>query len=231
MANISLATAEKLDGYIAALLGFDGLYRIPGGGSLEFLRPTARNRDFVDRLNLLSSRAGSGNGWINHGRGLAEVRMAPTHGHAYSSVAHLPHWAGVAPALHTMDETALNDFDIPILTSIRAALGAGTRNIANMLSSMVGLRVNAYRSFLLKLNGYINSFTHTAFRMPDFVMNAQPRTFDPLYFTIRPRTFVALWKFPLVALKPSIALTRLPEIESRMDAEIQVFSVVLNNIF
>lgn len=55
LANISLSTAERLDGYIAALFGIDGVYRIPGGGTLEFA-PDGRNRDFSRSFNILSSR-------------------------------------------------------------------------------------------------------------------------------------------------------------------------------
>ena len=224
MANVERSTAEKLDFYARNIIMMDGCVRAPHG-TMNF----TNKREW----NELSTLANSGDGWINHHCTPADVIRLSDTVHGYVRGTRIARWARVAPSTRVMASQFQNeDVRPPILESMMRILTTGKLGDAQRtLSAIVNLRADAYRALIQNLNGYIRDYCFNSFRIPTEYIIDPDRRHNPVYFTVRPRVFVAMWKFMPCRFVAPQAVSRLPVIESRIDAEMQVFSNVLARIF
>jgi hypothetical protein len=224
--NLSLNTAAILDGMIRKLLVTELNYsedNPPDG--LNVLKNNARSNLWAA---LSTSVANPGDGWINHG--LGGVNIIPDFGHPYVSAVSLPQYGNVP---RNSDLNLDNGFDIgtpEIYDSLIAAITESAAAGLN-LKKIMSLRRDAYVTFLSNINDFIYKYTYNSFKAPEAILldmrdNEGNSSNDPIVFTVRPSTFLAMWKFMPKAIIPSTSYLSIGMIESKIESEMSLFKAV-----
>jgi hypothetical protein len=230
-ANIDISTARQIDGMIGRFLTANKYLRKPNSDyPLDLTHSRQQNSAWSE---LTTSEVELGSGWINHET--HNPFVVPDFEHDYAARISVPQYADVVrtPIFdeHNVDVARTT----PMLSKmLEAASEISTPNL-NSLASILSIRKEAYVAFLSMLNDYMYRFTFNSFRATDDVRedlhSGKPdRLNDPLMITIKPRAFVAFWKFMPCRFKAPIEVMQLPIIESKIETELAIYQVTHDRV-
>lgn len=231
-ASIDAATGQQLDGMIGKFLT-QNKYMNNNRNSVQPLDLVyGRNRP-SDWHQLSTDPTNPGQGWINHNVRRGSVN--PQFDHDYARIISVPQYGDIdrTPIYEEGNQDVVRLTDTFLIMQ-RAANESTTPNMTS-LSSILNLRKEAYIGFLAMLNDYIYRFTYNSFRAPQFILNdfnhgGANRLNDPIQIVVKPRAFVALWKYLPSRFHAPMELLMLPEIESKIETEYSIFQVAHDHV-
>lgn len=231
-ASIDVATGQQLDGMIGKFLT-QNKYMNNNRNSVQPLDLVYGRGRPSDWHELSTDSVNPGQGWVNHNAQRDSV--IPQFDHDYTHVVSVPQYGDIERTpVYEEDNQDVVRLTETFLIMQRAANESTTPNMA-ALSSILNLRKEAYIGFLAMLNDYMYRFTYNSFRAPDFILDdfangGANKLNDPMQIIVKPRAFVALWKFLPSRFHAPMDLLMLPEIESKIETEYSIFQVAHDHV-